>query len=497
MDFQLLEVDTGLDDEKFEDYNHAPISRGTSFVSTAGTSSSTSGHVTAVIGRNGTGKSHMLGAVVRSFVLMEEWSAGVYKIRKKLPLRRMAYRMGEQYCVVEQGWSGVSATINDVPTEVEALPRPERVVALTISPFDKFPVPRTQPFSVGRVDVEGSYRYLGLRDRTGRAAIENLLFRSLNSLFESADDETLRRVNISNVFDFLDLTPVLSVVYRPRISRNVIDAVMRGQDILDPGVILDRRIYERAAEVCRVGDFPPGYMNALLQEVIARMDSNKVRFDADFRLNGKLDPSFAKLQPLRRAGFLQLSAVEILKGGRVSNLKMASSGEMSIVTALLSLASAITNGSLVLIDEPELSLHPEWQVRYVDLLLRTFSNFHGCHFVIATHSPLVVSELPPHASVVSLDHRTVPPLRELSGQSADLLLAEAFGLPSSNNLYVKDRILEALQMVSDGDLDSAEFRDVIQHIERLSAEMTSDDPARVIVAGLVDIAATKRRSVIE
>lgn len=494
MDFQLLEVDAGFDDEKFEDYSDASIGRSTSFTSMAGVGSSTQGHVTAVIGRNGTGKSHMLGAVVRTFLLLEEWSKGDFKVRKKLPLRRIAYRIGEEYCVVEHEWSGVSATINGMPVAVEKLPRPKRVVALTISPFDKFPVPKTQPFSVGRADVDGSYRYLGLRDRTGRAAIENLLFRSLDSLFESADNEPLRRANISNVFDFLDLTPILSVVYRPRISKNVVDAVMRGQDIFDPGVILDKRIFERANDVSRAGDFPAGYMNILLREVIAKLALGKVRFDADFRFGGELDPSFMKLQPLRRAGFLQLSAVEILRRGRVSNLKMASSGELSIVTALLALSSAITSGSLVLIDEPELSLHPEWQVRYVDLLLQTFSNYYGCHFVIATHSPLVVSELPPHASVVSLDHKTVPPLSELSGQSADLLLAEAFGLPSSNNLYVKDRILEAVQMVSDGDLESAEFRQVIQHIKRLSAEMHSEDPARIIVEGLIDIAATKQRS---
>jgi predicted ATPase len=491
VEFQLVEVDSGVDEEALVESSRRRSRSGTTLVPNRDEDSSRTGHVTAIIGRNGTGKSYMLSSVVQTFLLLEEIASGRVKAQK-LPLRRIAYRINGQHCIVERGRSGIHAILDGVEVLPEFLPRPQRVVALTMSPFDKFPVPRSQPFSVAPVDGASAYRYLGLRDRTGRAAIENLLFRSLDSMFEAADSEPFRRANIARVFEFLKLSPFLSVMYRSRISRAVADAVHRGIDVLEPGIILDKRIFERASDVIRKERFPPGYINELIAKVLEREESGKVRFDSDFRYGGHLDPTFSELQPLRRAGFLQLSSVDIMREGRVTNLKNASSGEVSIVTALISLASAIMPGSLVLIDEPELSLHPEWQVRYIDLLLQTFSNYTGCHFVIATHSPLVVSELPRHANIVSLDERDLPPLHELAGQSADLLLAEAFGLPSSNNHYVREVILDAVQLISEGQVETLAFRESIKHVQRLSKKMDPTDPARVVISGLVEAAESRR-----
>jgi predicted ATP-binding protein involved in virulence len=57
------------------------------------------------------------------------------------------------------------------------------------------------------------------------------------------------------------------------------------------------------------------------------------------------------------------------------------------------IAANITDNSIILIDEPEISLHPEWQQRYINLLMNTFEGFYNCKFIIATHSPLVISNL--------------------------------------------------------------------------------------------------------
>ncbi|MFF1830495.1 AAA family ATPase [Paenarthrobacter sp. NPDC058040] len=494
MEFQLLEVVSRASEEVFGGRRTS----GARFDLTDGASVFAEGqHVTAIIGKNGSGKSHMLSSVVETFLLLEEMAKGKNPAKVELPLARLVYRASGRTCVVEHSPFGPTLLVEGHRVPPELLPLPSRIVALTISPFDKFPVPKSLPLSMEVASNSNSslYRYLGLRDRTGRAAIENLLFRSLNSIFEDRGvKDNFRRANLARVFEFLKLSPTLSISYRLRISRTVTEAVFQGRNILDPEVILDKRIAERARDVVELEGITPEHMAFLLTKVIDRQRGGKIRYETHFRRAGSQDEEFREVQPLRRAGFLQLNAVDILRNGLPTNLKDASSGEVSIVTALLSLASVIKHGSLVLIDEPELSLHPEWQVRYVDLLLQTFSNYLGCHFVIATHSPLVVSELPSNANIVSLDDRALPPLSALSGQPADLLLAEAFGLPNSNNYYVREQLLLAAQLIAEGEVESAQFNEAFGRIRRLASEMDTDDPALVIVEGLVKAAETRSGS---
>lgn len=45
---------------------------------------------------------------------------------------------------------------------------------------------------------------------------------------------------------------------------------------------------------------------------------------------------------------------------------------------------------IILIDEIELSLHPDWQRRILSTLMRIFS---GCQFIVSTHSPQVVGQI--------------------------------------------------------------------------------------------------------
>lgn len=43
-------------------------------------------HITAIIGKNGTGKSHLLGAIVRTFITLQELKDGNKRRGNELPL---------------------------------------------------------------------------------------------------------------------------------------------------------------------------------------------------------------------------------------------------------------------------------------------------------------------------------------------------------------------------------------------------------------------------
>ncbi|TJV19668.1 AAA family ATPase [Mesorhizobium sp.] len=436
-------------------------------------------HITAIIGKNGTGKSHLLTSIVQTFVALEELKTGRKTSISNLPLEYLSYRIGEHMCVVRRlPRRKIEMLLDGEATSAEHLPLPKRVVALTTSPFDKFPVPRPIRRSLAPDEVS-IYCYLGLRDRYNKAAIENLLFRSLNSLFEAGEDEWLRRTNIGAAFQYLLLKPTLTVVYRLRIPPTVRHAVNRGGDIAPALSKL------RSTQRERVIELDKNYLQDLVETALRREEKGLIRTTANFEYGGIVDDTFKELQPLRRIGFLRIQGVEVTQDdGLVSDLKRASSGQLSMISSLLSLASVISNGSLVLIDEPELSLHPEWQVDYVGLLVQTFARFRGCHFVLATHSPMVISELPQRAKIIALDRPNLPSEHEIAGQSADYLLAEVFGAPAPGNLYVRDRIVRAMRLVAAGEAKSATFAKALEDLRKLATELEEDDPARELIDNL-------------
>lgn len=99
------------------------------------------------------------------------------------------------------------------------------------------------------------------------------------------------------------------------------------------------------------------------------------RFKEVNRTNGVLSPQF-------------------IEHGRISSLDKLSTGEKQIVFRagfLLRDLAALQN-SVVLIDEPELSLHPDWQARIVGFYKHLLTDGEGnCpQIFIATHSPFIV-----------------------------------------------------------------------------------------------------------
>ena len=96
---------------------------------------------------------------------------------------------------------------------------------------------------------------------------------------------------------------------------------------------------------------------------------------------------------MRRMGALRVLAVETLLHGEWRHIDSLSSGQLTLFIGLMILASTIENDSVVLIDEPEISLHPGWQKKYCELLYKIAEYHKNCYFIVATHSPIIISEV--------------------------------------------------------------------------------------------------------
>jgi ABC-type transport system involved in cytochrome c biogenesis ATPase subunit len=81
----------------------------------------------------------------------------------------------------------------------------------------------------------------------------------------------------------------------------------------------------------------------------------------------------------------------ITRDGRQLLLTALSSGEQHELVLLYELLFRVSEGSLILLDEPELSLHIEWQSAFLDDLIE-IANLRYLDVVIATHSPQITGD---------------------------------------------------------------------------------------------------------
>jgi AAA domain, putative AbiEii toxin, Type IV TA system len=120
---------------------------------------------------------------------------------------------------------------------------------------------------------------------------------------------------------------------------------------------------------------------------------------------------------------------------------------------------------IVLVDEIDLHLHPEWQQRVIPTVARTFPNL---QFIFTSHSPLVVGSLrQANVFVLERDERGVSQIRpspsEVYGLSADqILTSEHFGLRSTRASGFVEQLEQKALEARRGDADAAiEFLDMV------------------------------------
>ncbi|KKA05972.1 hypothetical protein VP02_20550 [Pseudomonas ogarae] len=156
-----------------------------------------------------------------------------------------------------------------------------------------------------------------------------------------------------------------------------------------------------------------------------------------------------------------------------------------MLTMMLGIAGSIQNGSLICIDEPEISLHPQWQSSLVKQLQEVFADYHGCHFIIATHSPQLVSGLvTDNGYVLSLEEARLYKPYEYAKRSADFQLAEIFQSPGQNNEYLLRTVLILLTKIAKRENFNEDDRETAVRLFKLQSKMSDVDPVYHLISQL-------------
>ncbi|WP_437840176.1 AAA family ATPase [Sorangium sp. So ce1153] len=134
----------------------------------------------------------------------------------------------------------------------------------------------------------------------------------------------------------------------------------------------------------------------------------------------------------------------------VAGLKGASAGHQLLVFIVTALVESVRERSIILLDEPETYLHPRLLSTLVRLLYDMLVE-RDAYAVIATHSPIVLQEIPGRAiRLLRICEGRLPLVRpyprESFGESLDEIIKEAFGVHENDRSYAT--ILE--QLVRDG-----------------------------------------------
>jgi predicted ATP-binding protein involved in virulence len=93
---------------------------------------------------------------------------------------------------------------------------------------------------------------------------------------------------------------------------------------------------------------------------------------------------------------------------------------------------AYKSQGVVLIDEVELHLHPDWQRRILPILIREFPNL---QFIATTHSPQVLSTIDGECVHVIKDFHVHPLQQYTLGRDSNSILSEVFGIEERPKEY--------------------------------------------------------------
>jgi len=155
-----------------------------------------------------------------------------------------------------------------------------------------------------------------------------------------------------------------------------------------------------------------------------------------------------------------------------------SSGEKQLFLRTLAIKMLNPENSIILIDEPELSLHPKWQQRIVDVYRKIGKNN---QIIIATHSPHILGSVRKE-NIMLLDKddegkivvRTGDELYDSYGQPTDRVLKDIMGLQTTRNPKVFKLLEEAGELVDKNEYESEEFKTKYKKLREILGNRDED-----------------------
>lgn len=369
---------------------------------------------------------------------------------------------------------------------------PANVIAVSTSPFDRFPMGSPIPqIRIGDPHVDnakGYYFYQGLRGLYSANLSMSFMIKIIGGVIRALMTNEGRLGTILDVLDYLGFEKGLKVSLSCEMTRPTLERLAAKGGFDEYTNRTRRPSNEVRRLMARLAGEPPEYVAEVVEAIgyynFVCNEKNiviSISEDGIDTLGGIVDERFVTLM---ECGVLKFKLLNLKKKGLQKPVRIsdASSGEQCVVMTMLGIAARIKDGSLICIDEPETCLHPEWQERYIQLLMSTFQGFHSCQFVVATHSPQIVSRLgSENCYVLDLKNNSLQRAEAFNNRSADFQLAQVFNAPGFKNEYMMRELLGIVGALSSGKDPSPKQKEFIESAKVLKGAFSPNDPVLQLI----------------
>lgn len=444
---------------------------------------STKNRVTVLIGENGVRKSYMLRAILDSI---------------------LEIMMEKKYLT-----SGMTNSVELVRT-------PKKVFALSATPTDRFPSkPNANERLMTKYNVE-QYSYIGPRTARNILSRNQSLDELIRNILRRPESIKDRGPFISDILEKIGLYKQFIIGLEPLpFSTKKIDAFLEERLKYHPaGNSVD--IFNQALDflASKKGDL---YREQIESVALKKNNYRGVRVTADGEVptfpfniyidaeNGSIktsdDISTEALAWGLQIGYIRARQITFRIGDKTINQDQLSSGQWNLFSTMVSLTSSIESDSVVLVDEPENGLHPAWQRTFLSMFHQAISHAKGCHIVVATHSPLILSSLSPsHSDLITLlkteDKNNIEARQEITpaGWDASVILQEKFELEDARSPDLTELVDEALRIISSGSADKSEkLQPLLKKIMPYYTSLPEEDLGKSIISSIISIATLARK----
>lgn len=465
-------------------------------------------YATLMIGPNGTGKSLLLKEISDIFLFLKKLKEEQSEISTHYGnYFEISYSIFEDNIVVKNYTIEkdkikripLSISKNGIDDFISELELPVNVIVSSLLLNDKFTVNRDYP---------EYYKYLGIRNlkTPSIAGTKNNIKRTLDLIYDNlGQNQTEITSKIQSLLGFLNYDKAFRVSYKLRykdyffnqpMTNERFDTLFQNFNVPNKG-FSTRKDSEFIPFGVRYYQSKVQNNDKLKSDIVEFINYIREVLDNNLSIDiftAKIPLNFyALLGDLNSLDLISFPQLNLKRKEKSLDVNEISSGEYHILTSFIGIYACLKHNSLVLIDEPEISLHPNWQMRYISYLKEIFKDYQSCHFLITSHSHFFASDLDGrHSKIIGLrrdiddkiENIDLPKDLDTYGWSAEDVLYKVFNVRTTRNYYMEVDIRKLLHSISEKEKNKSDLESIIKRLEFV--RLNDQDPLNLILTKAKD-----------
>ena len=414
------------------------------------------------IGMNGVGKSTFLREII-DFFIDSQYGKSRRTDSQQVKILSLRYAMGgHEYEIVRNEKNKFYFTKDYVSVGKPEYPL---IIASTMGMFDKFPINSTNPLRrKSRYDVP-FYKYVGPKANNNMYASKTNVMLQMLAVLENVKRKAQLQ-KIGDILEYIGYDPVIKLNYS--VKENYLEVLKSKDKYIDVAArsyLLDI-----------------GQQQMLTAHINPKTDTLKHIGNLHLR----------EINQLRQEGLLTCKCT-LSRDGKEIDCNLVSSGEFNMLSIIMSVVlSAGNQYLLVLLDEPEISQHPNWQISIIDKLDEALSDY-ACHFMVASHCHFLVSNLPQKRSnVFDIEYNEDNGIEinsigsETYGWSAEQVLLEVFKVGTDRNKYLAGIIGDLMERIGNREILPAEVAEKLTFLQKVATNLSDIDPMKRVIYTILE-----------